>query len=359
MMWNQNDTKYIIKRLILYLIISGIVFFGASKCANALTLGSWNINQYYNGNNHTYNLYPNAFKYQGEWFNTFMGNYSDLIYWGTNGYTTSMNYHFDNPCQVGEPYTYSQRLNFYRQGPVELSLSSLRVVSGVDECSGSWNYNGTIWQYVYQCTFKDGVPRSSWYFDWSSVAGIEWYDDIQYRVGIADTTITCQLNTGAIIENDNNNTNRIINSQEQNAQHIVDEINNQTEAIDNLNDNIMTDFEFDNSSITVITDIISTGDKNKIRDFLMFPIRLLMIVMAHIGNYYCYNFNLGSLLGTNLILPCIDIQSIIGTNLYNTIDIIFATCIYIGIVIYIRKLLDYLFSLGATSFDNVNVEVFN
>ena len=34
-MWNQNDTKYIIKRLILYIAISCIVFFGASRCAKA------------------------------------------------------------------------------------------------------------------------------------------------------------------------------------------------------------------------------------------------------------------------------------------------------------------------------------
>ena len=49
MNWNSNDTKYIIKRIILYFIIAGIVFFAGQSCAKAAirteTIGNWQVQQ--------------------------------------------------------------------------------------------------------------------------------------------------------------------------------------------------------------------------------------------------------------------------------------------------------------------------
>ena len=41
-------------------------------------------------------------------------------------------------------------------------------------------------------------------------------------------------------------------------------------------------------------------------------------------NGTCSTFNLGSLYGSNLTLPCIDIPSVIGSSLWGVIDVLFS-----------------------------------
>lgn len=60
-----------------------------------------------------------------------------------------------------------------------------------------------------------------------------------------------------------------------------------------------------------------------ITDILTLPITLLSSIVNNINNS-CSSFSLGSLFGTNITLPCIDISALIGSGLWTTIDILFS-----------------------------------
>lgn len=59
-----------------------------------------------------------------------------------------------------------------------------------------------------------------------------------------------------------------------------------------------------------------------ISDLLLLPINMFENIVDAIGGT-CSSFPLGELLGTSLVLPCINIPSLIGNNLWNIIDVLF------------------------------------
>lgn len=88
-----------------------------------------------------------------------------------------------------------------------------------------------------------------------------------------------------------------------------------------INSNI-TDSSTDDPS-SDITDMSSDISSNTvISDLLLLPVSLFQNILNSI-NGTCSSFNLGSLFGTNLILPCIDIENIIGSSLWGIIDVLF------------------------------------
>lgn len=60
----------------------------------------------------------------------------------------------------------------------------------------------------------------------------------------------------------------------------------------------------------------------------------------------CSPVNLGSLFGTTLYMPCIDIKSLIGSNLYNIIDVIFMGFIALSIIRFIVNIYNRIISLN-------------
>lgn len=60
----------------------------------------------------------------------------------------------------------------------------------------------------------------------------------------------------------------------------------------------------------------------------------------------CDSVNLGSLLGTSLIIPCVDIESIIGSTIYNIIDIIFMGFIALAIIRFVVNVYNRIISLN-------------
>lgn len=361
MNWNKNDTKYILKRLILYLLITGIVFFAGQRCAKAVTISA-NINptthmQQITGNSKTIpiqvdnnNVEKPIFKNAGDGYITF-----NLLVWNAQSYTNQM-----NDILVGNGvetfvckntgavfWQDNTNANYLISVECPVSLTNNRGIKYLMiERVGNANTLNVKLPYVMSFTSNQ-----------SEASQIN-----QQAQNIANTQL----------QNDNTNTQYILDAIDLERQQIAQQsqaINNasnqahqdaqaQTDAINAQTQWQQQDFLSDTTQVSAITDLISAGDKNQIRDLMMFPARILMIVGGHISSDYCYSFNLGNLYGTNLVLPCINWKQYVGNDLYNTIDVILSIGIYIGLIIYVRKLLDYVFSLGQTGFNSVNVEVF-
>lgn len=116
-----------------------------------------------------------------------------------------------------------------------------------------------------------------------------------------------------------------------NIPSIVNSINNgnsqahsdaqaQTQATNDINDSI-NDSSTDDPT-NDLTDMDNQVASNSvISDLLLLPVNMFQKIVNSI-NGTCSNFSLGDLLGTTLVLPCIDIPSLIGNNLWGIIDVI-------------------------------------
>lgn len=125
--------------------------------------------------------------------------------------------------------------------------------------------------------------------------------------------------TGDII---NNSTNTIINNNNTNTDKII---NTQKE----LNDFILNDDEVDRSEVDNFFSGINSmiEETNPVSDLLLMPITLLNAYNNGISSS-CSPINLGNLLGTDLIMPCIDIERYLGSNLFSLIDILFSIFLF-------------------------------
>lgn len=101
---------------------------------------------------------------------------------------------------------------------------------------------------------------------------------------------------------------------------ILEENQKQTEATENINNSINDSSTDDPSSdITDMNDKIATN--NSISQLLTLPIQLYQNILNSL-NGSCSSFSLGSLYNHSLTLPCINLQSLLGSTLFNIIDIL-------------------------------------
>lgn len=119
-----------------------------------------------------------------------------------------------------------------------------------------------------------------------------------------------------------------------------DEIRNQTDTIKQQDewtrdeirnvDGTLKDSSIDSSDNTI------NGLKNQIptnsviSDLLLLPIRFLQNFVNAL-NSSCSSFSLGSLLGTNLTMPCINIENYLGSTIWTMIDLIFSGMFVYGL----------------------------
>ena len=119
----------------------------------------------------------------------------------------------------------------------------------------------------------------------------------------------------------------------QQQQAIIAEQENTTQAVKDVNDTLNNDSIDDNNTTGTLEDLSENLPTNSvISDLLLLPVRLFQNIVNSI-NGSCSPFNLGSLYGSNLTLPCINIESLIGSTLWSVIDILFCG----AFVLIIRK----------------------
>ena len=118
-----------------------------------------------------------------------------------------------------------------------------------------------------------------------------------------------------------------------NTQKQLEEQKKQLEEQKKTND-ILNDDTIDDSNTTgSLKDLSENLPTNSvISDLLLLPVRLFQNIVNSI-NGTCSPFNLGSLYGSNLTLPCINIESLIGSTLWSVIDILFCG----AFILVIRK----------------------
>lgn len=201
----------------------------------------------------------------------------------------------------------------------------------------NWANLSSSGTYEYGLRWDMTVSNNSSYLTYQNVQSIflgnelidSWHD-----YGLIDSI----LNNQSIIKNkldqiqsalgSNNsvlgNINTNTNITKQNTEDIKEKAN---DIDDTLNDSSV------DSSDDTLNDLSDNLPTNSvISDLILLPVSMLRgIVNAIDGS--CSNFSLGSLYGTNLVMPCINIQNYVGSAIWTFIDLVFS-----GIfVLVIRK----------------------
>lgn len=103
---------------------------------------------------------------------------------------------------------------------------------------------------------------------------------------------------------------------------INDSINNQTNSINNVNNSITDDSGVENSELQDLFDGFEESN-SPVSDLLTMPITLIQAFIDGM-NSSCQPINLGNLFGTSLVMPCINLENILGSSIWQLIDILFA-----------------------------------
>lgn len=134
-------------------------------------------------------------------------------------------------------------------------------------------------------------------------------------------------------QNSLNSIQSALSSGNQNLNDIKNNINITNDKLDQVNDTLSDDTIDSSNTSSTLEDLSEDLPTNSvISDLLLLPVRLFQNIVNSI-NGSCTSFNLGSLYGSNLILPCINIETLIGSTLWSVIDILFCG----AFILVIRK----------------------
>lgn len=219
------------------------------------------------------------------------------------------------------------------------AINSVTNIEGITFYSGRYQgskcnvqgYEGYIQEYYFTAkqTTDAGNGNSGVIFK-VSVTSVNYYSVTDFLgVYIADT-IPQQIvlpNYSAEFGEVNYRIGQVETSQQQileKQQAIISEQQNTTNAVNKLDDTLKDDNV--NISESSITDNSASVSDSPISDLLILPIKLLNNISNGIQGA-CTTFNLGNLFGTEIILPCINLESILGSFLWGLIDSLF--CIFL------------------------------
>lgn len=125
-----------------------------------------------------------------------------------------------------------------------------------------------------------------------------------------DTTIL--NNPYSTTEQNKNDTQNIINNQNQNQQQT-------NEKLDDLNDTMQDDTAPTNNDFTSQLGNISVAPNTPVSNLVLLPINFLNRLID-LSDNQCVSYNLGNFYGTDLTLPCLTLSNYFGTDLWQTID---------------------------------------
>lgn len=153
-----------------------------------------------------------------------------------------------------------------------------------------------------------------------------WYsnnnsDTYNYYVGLGRKANKFQTDAGAIVNNQNQNHNETINT-----------ITNDTTYDENETSSFLEDFEEFLPDEGIVTQLVTL------------PIGLYTNILNSV-NGTCQPFSLGSLMGTNLTLPCINVANYLGSQLWSITDILMSGFFILTIVRKFIKVFENMSSL--------------
>lgn len=318
-----KDTRYIIKRVIIGVLISLILSFIYACDVHALDLtdfddliyidvynSSQDVNTYptesdntssmlYATHNYTFHTYANVSQY----------NYAIIplnsAYW----------YIINRVCYWGSS---ANGFNYTAGGcSLESTMNfSYRFALKVDGITKPCAYDGAY----AVCNVKDNQTITGYYlFLYYTIANINIGGS---SANSSNTEFKFQSHapTGIYLSKSKNSASAINDAIDREIQNNNQNTQDITSSIDDVNDTLKDDNVDDPStSLSNMDSKIATN--SVISDLLLLPVTLFQKVLNGI-NGTCSTFNLGSLLGTNLSLPCINLSNILGSTLYGVIDVL-------------------------------------
>lgn len=170
-----------------------------------------------------------------------------------------------------------------------------------------WNMTGVTSSELDYISFDDRITLSNNtpYDIYASIYGA-YYSSIGFDINNQDALFSDLNQTQQNILNKQNEINNNINDVKNGVTDINGSINN-----DNVDD--------PSSSINSFKDKIASN--GVITQLIGLPVTLFSKVLNSV-NGTCSTYNLGSLFGTDLILPCVNIQNYLGTSLWSVIDVL-------------------------------------
>ena len=175
------------------------------------------------------------------------------------------------------------------------------------------DYKGGRITYFYGKSFTCPVSGGSTCTSWGKWTFYSYSGSYQLLNFITtNDDISIDFSSGAVISQNE----QIINQNEQ----IINQGKETNNKLNDINSSINNDNVDDpSSSINSFKDKIATN--GVITQLIGLPVTLFTKVLDSI-NGTCSSYNLGSLYGTDLVLPCINIESYLGASLWGVIDVL-------------------------------------
>lgn len=224
--------------------------------------------------------------------------------------------------------SYTFRFNF-KPTPDAVAVTNFYISNPDGEyeqitCDGPDRYSSGY--YWFECTFTPIEDYSA-------------NDYIYIKINLTEGYLT-ELRAGLRAFDERKGTNAIITEQTNTIININTDINN---SINNMNDTMKDDSVDDpNDMFEDFQDYLP--ENAVISSLIGLPITLYTKVLNSVSGT-CNSINLGSLYGTNLIMPCIDIDNYLGSTLWNLIDLILSGMFVIVIARKFIKAFDNFTSL--------------
>lgn len=175
------------------------------------------------------------------------------------------------------------------------------------------DYAGGRITYFYGKSFSCPVDGGSTCTSWGKWTFYSYSGSYQLLNFIrTNDDISIDFSSGAIISQNE----QIINQNQQ----IINQGQQTNDRLNDINSSINNDNVDDpSSSINSFKDKLATN--GVITQLIGLPVTLFTKVLDSI-NGTCSSYNLGSLYGTDLVLPCINIESYLGSSLWGVIDVL-------------------------------------
>lgn len=124
------------------------------------------------------------------------------------------------------------------------------------------------------------------------------------------------------------------------TQAIQNEVSSMNDAINDNNISSGT-----SSTVNDLLEFQSQSNFGPVADLLLLPLTLFGALYSGFSGS-CSSVNLGTLLNHNIILPCINLQNILGSGLYTTIDLVISIFMIYNIILMCINIFDKITSLN-------------
>lgn len=302
--------KSIIKRI--------IVGVGIALCLMALKHGGLIANVHALSCDSSRRTYVNPLdSFQANIPNSTSGSNMDIYFFNRSTFNNGkQRIYFDNNdsyIDILVPFTWTMTFtnspHFNGQGKeYQHHLQSSPPILYLVHSTGAWTMG--VWDDGFYRVryFKSDFPNN--YIDLTQVkVGVPtWYWNYS-------TDVYVNVNGNFLVDHFQCDSNKAL-------QNAIDE---NTKAVDKVNNSLKDESDANTSGF--LQDINQDYSNNPVSDLITMPITFLQTLNNNVGGS-CITWDLGSLLGHNLKMPCINLQQILGSNLYNLLDM--AICLFLA-----------------------------